>query len=239
MLTARASLVAALLACACAHAEDRAKPDSSSRGDTREVSDFRGVAINSGMKAEVKVGPKSVRIEGDPEAVSRVLLEVKDGILEARAERNGHFFSSGMRGKVRLYISSPKVTSLEANGGSSITAEATSSSEFTVEATGGSEVDVRGVDTDELKAEASGGSNMTVRGRATEMDAEASGGSEVHAREVRGISRLEAEISGGSSVEADAPKHVKGEASGGSTLSLTARPDHSKFETSGGSRMTY
>ncbi|MHA7627163.1 head GIN domain-containing protein [Corallococcus sp. M7] len=235
----RMSSLSLLAACclattACtAHAEDAVKPSQGS-GETRQVEDFHGVSVGHGMHAEVKVGPKSVRLEGSPENLSRIKLEVEDGILTTNVERKGW---SRLNGTVRLIVSSPRIDHVEASGGSHMNAEVTASDEFDAEASGGAVLRVSGVDAKNVEAESSGGSEITLSGRATHLDAEASGGAQVHAQKLQGLSALQVEASGGSIVEADAPASVSGDASGGSIIRLSKRPQNASVEVSGGSRL--
>lgn len=242
MKTARVSFLVsflALSACAHAQAQEAQKSDTSAqKGESRDVSDFHGVAVSHGIHAEVKVGPKSVRLEGPSDVLSRLKLKVKDGVLITEVERDGLF--NNFRGnKVRLYVTNPQVHSVSASGGSHVEAEATDTDEFDAEASGGAVLTVRGVDARKVEAEASGGSRVKLSGRAHEMDAEASGGAEVLAFDVKGMKTLDAEASGGSRVEADVSERVSGDASGGSTIRLVSRPGKSDVETSGGARVTY
>lgn len=233
MKTARVSFLVSFLAlAACAHAQEAQK------GEPRDVPDFDGVAVSHGIQAEVKVGPKSIRLEGPSELLSRVKLEVEDGKLVTKVERKG-LFNSFSGGKVHLYVTNPRIESVSASGGSHVEAEATDTDEFEAEASGGAVLSVRGVDARKVEAEASGGSRVKLSGRAREMSAEASGGAEVLALDVKGMKTLDAEASGGSRVEADVSQRVHGEASGGSTIRLMSRPEQSDVDTSGGSRVTY
>ncbi|WP_141590459.1 head GIN domain-containing protein [Myxococcus sp. AB056] len=242
MSPARVSIVAAfLLFGACAHAQDSQAGASASaqqqRGDVREVPDFDEVSVSHGIRAEVKVGPKSVRLEGPAELVSRIEMDVHDGTLRTRVDKK--LFSGFKGGNVRLYVSSPRVEGIHASGGSHVDADATRTDEFDVEASGGAIVNVRGVDARQVETEASGGSKVTLAGRASDFDVEASGGSIVRALDVKGVKTLDAEASGGSRVEVDASDRVSGEASGGSILQLVSRPSQSDVRASGGSKVVY
>lgn len=240
MSTVRAAFVSSflLLSACAAHAEDK-KDAPASQGSAREVPDFRGVAVSHGIHAEVKRGAKAVRLEGPADLVSRVKLEVEDGVLVTRVERQGLFDTGFRGGKVRLYVTNPQVERLSASGGGSIDAEATHTDAFSAEASGGGTLEVRDVDARKVQAEASGGARVTLSGRAQELDAEASGGSVVKALEVKGVKTLAAEASGGARVEADATERVSGEASGGSVIRLLSRPGQSDVDTSGGSKVVY
>jgi len=229
----------ALSACAQAQAQQPRKDESSAqKGESRDVPDFDGVAVSHGIKAEVRVGPKSVRLEGPADLVARVQLEVKDGVLTTEVKRDG-LFNSFRGSKVRLSVTLPKVRSVSASGGGHVEAEVTDTDAFSVAASGGAVVSVRGVDARKVEAEASGGSRVKLAGSARELAAEASGGAEVLALDVKGMKTLRAEASGGSRVEADVSDSVTGDASGGSTIRLMSRPGRSDVDTSGGSRVTY
>ncbi|NBD12861.1 MULTISPECIES: head GIN domain-containing protein [Corallococcus] len=233
------SLLAAccLSATACtAHAQDATRPSSREEaGETRQVEDFHGVSVGHGMHAEVKVGPKSVRLEGSSEALSRIRLVVDNGILTTRVDRKG--FWGGLNGRVKLIVSSPTIDRLEVSGGGHMNAEATASDDFEAEASGGAVLNVRGVDAKKVEAEASGGSEVTLTGRAQKLEAEVSGGSQLHARQLQGVSDMRVEASGGAIVEADAPSSISGDASGGSVVRLSKRPQNSRVDVSGGSRV--
>ena len=231
-------IAACCLTVACtAHAEDVGPRPGNTSGtsETRQVEDFHGVAVGHGIHAQVKVGPKSVRLEGPADSVSRVRLVVEDGILTTEVERKG--FWSGLKGKVRLIVSSPKVTHVSASGGSHMEAEATAADEFEADASGGAELNVRGVDAKEVDTDASGGAEVTLVGRAQTVEADVSGGSQLHVRQLQGVTVLEVEASGGAVVEAGSPDTVSGEASGGSVIHLTARPQNVNVDVSGGSRV--
>jgi len=198
--------------------------------------DFHGVAVSHGIHAEVKPGPKSARLEGSPEDLARVKLEVKDGVLTTQVERSG-FFSKGLK-NVRLYVTSPRVESVAASGGSHVDAEATHVDTFEAAASGGSEIQLSGVDAKKLDVEASGGSHASLKGRAGELEIEASGGSVIEARKVQAES-LDLTASGGTHVEAAPEKSLSGSLSGGSVLQSFTKPAKVQVNSSGGSGVQY
>ncbi|OJH35833.1 head GIN domain-containing protein [Cystobacter ferrugineus] len=222
-----------LLVSAPVLAQDKAAPPSPG---TIEVPDFRGVAVSHGLRAEVKPGARSVRLEGRAEDLARIKLEVKDGILTTRVDK-GSWFSSGIR-DVRLYVTNPRIEHVSASGGAHVDAEVTPASELELEASGGGELLVAGVDTKKLEVEASGGAEVTLRGRAAEMKVEGSGGSTIQARKVQ-VETLEVEASGGTHVEASPTQQLRGELSGGSTVKAGSKPAKVQVERSGGSEVDY
>jgi hypothetical protein len=202
-----------------------------------DVPDFQGVAVSHGIRAEVKRGPKAVRLEGPAKELARVKLVVEEGVLKTEVERSGFFFNSGADG-VRLIVTNPQVTSVAASGGSEVDAEATPATEFSAAASGGGEVRVTGLETSSLKAAASGGATVTLAGRADSVTANASGGSVVQAEDVR-AQTLEVNVSGGSRFEAHSAQKVTGNLSGGSTVRLQEKPGNIDVNTSGGSEVKY
>lgn len=224
-------LPVALLVSVPALAQDAAK------GNTIEVPDFRGVAVSHGIRAEVKVGPKSVRLEGNKDDLARVKLEVKDGVLTTQVEKSSMFSSKGLK-DVRLYVTSPRVESVAASGGSDVDAEATRVDTFEVAASGGSEVDVTKVDSQKFVAAASGGSELNLEGRAGELKIVGSGGSIIEANKLRTES-LHVTASGGTRVENSPERSIEGLMSGGSMVKASKKPASVQVNSSGGSQVQY
>ncbi|WP_342377674.1 DUF2807 domain-containing protein [Myxococcus stipitatus] len=233
MKTARMTLLVPMLMFASA-----SFADDSRTSETREVSDFHSVAVGQGLKAQVKVGPKSVRLEGPADKLSKLRLVVKDGQLTTEMDR-GNFFKGMQNGRVTLYISSPRVEGVSASGGSHVEAEASASEDFSAEASGGAALTIRDINSDKLDIEASGGSVVNLSGRARDMEVEASGGTIIKAMDVKGVKRLEVEASGGSQLEADPSEKLSVEASGGSTIQCATRPPRTEVKANGGSRVVY
>jgi hypothetical protein len=221
----------ALLVSAPVLAQDAAK------GGAIDVPDFRGVAVSHGIRAEVKPGTKSVRLEGGGEELARVKVVVKDGVLRTEVERNSTFFSQGLKG-VRLYVTSPRVESVTASGGSHVDAQATKADSFKVASSGGGEITIKGVDSKELEAAVSGGGQLRLEGRADRLEVQASGGSIIEARKLS-VESLEVQASGGSRVEARPSKSLTGELSGGSMVKAARKPERAEVNTSGGSQVQY
>lgn len=236
MKTARMSLLVPLLMFAGASfAED----SHAQKTETREVDDFESLAVGHGIKAKVKVGPKSVRVEGPAELLSRLRLVVKDGQLTTEVERQGVFGNNFSGGKVRLYVSTPHLEGVDASGGSHIEADIAASDDFSAEASGGAALTVRGVDADKVEVEASGGASVNLEGRAKELDIEASGGAVIKAMELKGVKSLEVEASGGVHIEADPSESLSVDASGGTTVQCVSRPPRTEVKGRGGTRVVY
>lgn len=202
---------------------------------TRQTGDFQGISVGGGIKARVTVGPTSVRLSGDAQALEQVQTEVEDGTLVVRSKRGGSW--KGLS-RVTLTVSSPQMTRVEATGGASVEAEATATPTFTIESSGGGTVSVSGLDSTRVEVDASGGANVTLKGRADLLAAEASGGCQVYG-EALSLKALEAEASGGSGVRANPTERVTAEASGGSTVQVDSQPAQRHVSISGGSKVRF
>lgn len=210
--------------------------EGAAREETREVPDFHGVEVSQGLKAQVTIGPKSVRVSGDEKRVSQVHTDVVNGKLVVRVEKDSWWGTSGKG--VRVTISTPKLTSVEASGGSDVDAEATAADSFSVESSGGSDVSVRNLDAKKLKVGISGGGEVTLKGRADALNVEASGGSEVHGKELS-LKSLDVDASGGSDVDANPSERIEAELSGGSTVNVDSAPAQREVSVSGGAQVVY
>ncbi|HYO65120.1 MAG TPA: head GIN domain-containing protein [Archangium sp.] len=224
-------LPVALLASASAFAQDAA------RAGQIDVPDFRGVAVGHGIQAEVKPGPKSVRLEGSKEDLARVKLEVKDGVLTTQVEKGSSSFGKGLK-NVHLYVTSPRVESVAASGGADVDAEATRVDSFEVAASGGAEVELTRVDSKSLQVAASGGSQLSLEGSASELKVTGSGGSVIEAGKLR-TGSLQVTASGGTRIEASPERSIQGSLSGGSMVKAGKKPASVQVNSSGGSQVQY
>ena len=230
MQTLRTALVVpTLLVSLCAFAEG-------AREENRDVPDFNGVEVSHGLKAQVTIGPKSVRISGDEKRVAQVRTEVVDGKLVVRVEKNAGWGSSSKG--IHVTISTPKLTSVEASGGAEVDAEATPADTFSIDSSGGSDVSVRNLDAKKLKVGVSGGGGVTLKGRADALNLEASGGAEVHGKELS-LKSLDVDASGGAEVEANPTDRIEAELSGGSSVHVNSNPAQREVSTSGGAEVVY
>src|SRR5258707_379800 len=105
--------------------------------ETRQVGDFSGVSVGSGIRATVSIGPKtSVVLTGDDNLLSMIKVEVVNGKLTARVEDHGGISPTQ---PIRLTVVTPHLTTAEASGGASLTAGVTSRPKIVACSPGGSE----------------------------------------------------------------------------------------------------
>src|SRR5713226_7838844 len=204
--------------------------------ETRQVGDFSGVSVGSGIRATVSIGPKtSVVLTGDDNLLSMIKLEVVDGKLTTRVDYNEGIHPSQ---PIRLTVVTPHLTSAEASGGASLTADATPGPKFVASASGGSKVSVKGVDSKQMFARVSGGGTISISGSVKRFETKLSGGAGLKAQDVP-AEALRVSASGGSRVYAQVSSELSARLSGGATVHLKGNPSKREIDTSGGSKIYY
>jgi hypothetical protein len=229
-----AVLIPAVLLSACAFAQATVG-NGVAREETREVADFDGVEVSSGLSVQVKVGPKAVRVSGDENLVALVRTQVADGKLEVGLKENSRIRNSS---KVRITISTPQLKSVEASGGAAVEAEAASTESFAASASSGSAIDVLNLDAKQVAVEASSGASVELKGRANALAVEASSGSHVDCEQLS-LKSMTVEASSGSKVEANPSERIVAEVSSGSSVQVDSSPAQRVVSSTGGSEVVF
>ena len=199
--------------------------------EERDVPEFDGVSVASGIRATVEIGPRRpVRVEADADILPLVETRVEDGMLKIGFKPHTHW--RGDR-KVSVAIQTPRLRELDASGGSVVRATFTRAPAAELRASGGSELHVRGIDAEQLSVQGSGGSVLDVDGRATSLHLQMSGGTRLEGRNLA-VRDVSLQASGGSEGELRADGKISGSLSGGSELHVRGRA-RATVSTSGGS----
>src|SRR6266851_2695076 len=162
------------------------------------------------------------------------------------------------RGSGTIKEETRHLTSAEASGGASLTADATPGPKFVASASGGSKVSVKGVDSKQMFArvsgggtisisnlkadsadiEGSGGATISLSGSVKRIETKLSGGAGLKAQDVP-AEALRVSASGGSRVYAQVSSELSARLSGGATVHLKGNPGKREIDTSGGSKIYY
>ncbi|MFT3710408.1 MAG: DUF2807 domain-containing protein [Archangium sp.] len=182
--------------------------------ETRSVEGYDALRVDDGLRVTFQKGETSQVTVDAPEKVMQYLdTKVKNGqlVIGLRSGVTVTTFDT-----IVITASSPSIDTLEATGGSKLTAKDLSANPLRVTASGGSDIEITGASAD-LRVNASGGSGVT----ADQFAADA----------------VSVDASGGSTVKVQALKSLVGSATGGSTVTVTGGGDISKFSASGGSTL--
>ncbi|MDP4164672.1 MAG: head GIN domain-containing protein, partial [Bacillota bacterium] len=162
---------------------------------TRQVADFNAVSISGGIDLYIAQGSvQSVRVEADDDIQKNIITEVRNGTLEI-------YYSSDLRfkwnKKMRVYITVPSLTGLNASGGSDMYSQGVwKINNLKLVATGGSDVKFEVYGT-MLDCVTTGGSDLTLKGKVSVLKVDASGGSDMDSNELQ-ADKVNVTASGGS-----------------------------------------
>jgi hypothetical protein len=207
--------------------------------ETRNVSNFKGIRISSGIDLYIKQGSvESVRIVGDKDKMEKVKTEKEGDILRIYAGSSRGWFNFDFdwsnKKTIKAYVTVKNLNSLAATGGSDVFSEGKLDLiKLDIKATGGSDVKLD-LDTDELTCETTGGSDVTLSGTATVFRASTTGGSDLKANNLR-TNFCSVSSTGGSDAHVWAEKEISISATGGSDVYHKGGARVVQSNTTGGS----
>ncbi|WP_035564772.1 head GIN domain-containing protein [Hymenobacter sp. IS2118] len=203
---------------------------------TRQLGSFDAVSSSGGIDVVLTQGATtSVTVEASAEAQSHLVTEVKDGALTIGWERDyswRNLLSS--KGKVVVYITSPRLKSVSMSGGADARSESTFTTDnFRINASGGSDINLT-LAAKTISVQASGGSDIKLAGRAERLKVNVSGGSDYDGFALRSTAAT-VSASGGSDANVSAESEISVNASGGSDIRYKGAAKVSKSSSGGSS----
>lgn len=188
----------------------------------QQVRDFNGIAIGGPIKAIIKIGStESLRFEGDQEAISRLKVEVKDGILQITPDNKWNDWGRKFNNvKITAYISAKRVNSLSMGGSGSIEVESRISSTDLSTTVGGSGSITANVDVKNLKASIGGSGHIQLQGKTDDFQATVSGSGSVKGKNLS-AEDVNARIGGSGTVYITANKTIKAVISGSGSVNYS------------------
>ncbi|HKA91144.1 MAG TPA: DUF2807 domain-containing protein [Haliangiales bacterium] len=224
--------------------------------ESRQVGDFTGVHVGSGIQARVETGARGpIALRGDEEVLKHVRTQVKGSVLTIDIDWDRRETSTDIPTTVTVRL--PSATSLGVSGGAQMDASVPAAEEleihasgggrlklstvvqtkrFLLDASGGSGVTLAGVQAGTAELHLSGGSRSTLSGRADSARAALSGAATLDAAGLQ-VDTLDVGGSGHARAEIRALKSVRGSLSGGSRVRVPAAADV-RVGTSGGAAVT-
>jgi len=176
---------------------------------TKEVADFTQIQFNGGVKYEVTVGqPTSVTVAAQQNLLDITTVNSVAGKLTVTTTRP---YTSDQG--VTVTVTTPSLTSISVNGGTS--------------------GDVQAIAATDFKIDANGGATLTVFGSCTALTFDGNGGSHVDATNMAATSAV-VSINGGASAVLNVTGNVTGTANGGASLTILGHPATVSVSTGGG-----
>jgi hypothetical protein len=222
-----AASAALLLSAAPALAETR----------TIELPAFTALDISSGIDAIVTVGgTQSIIVEAkDKRLLDDLKLKVEGNTLKAYYDWSFFdIFSFGDRDQIKLTITVPALTKVEASAGSDVEATGVTGDGLEFGSSSGADLTLRAVAGQAIDLNASSGAGLKIEGTCVDGKANASSGSDLDAENLL-CATMDANASSGSDLEVYASKSIKANASSGSDLTVYGNPAEVDQEASSGS----
>lgn len=203
--------------------------------ESRRVTDFTAIEVSGGVRLEVKKGPTSLVIEGEPEVVTNYSTEVVGGVLRIKNKSRSWFKDIG---ELTVKVTTPSLSRLDASGGVRASLIDVAAPKFAVDLSGGVQLDAPKLALDSLELKASGGVTVNVSGKAQNAKINLSGGVKLKGKSLE-IAQVLVDASGGCNAELSVKEAIVGDISGGVGLTVRGHPPKSQVHTSGGAEVKY
>lgn len=218
--------------------------------EVRKVADFTRVSAGENFAITYKVGPTSVKIDGDDNIVPLVRTDVVGDELKIDTGKN-----YSVDHAIKITLTSPKLEGVTLSGAARMKALGVEAKAFQFKGSGASllEIDgvfhglrsdlsgatqlrISGLEGGRLTGTWSGAAQVTVTGRIDEITLALSGAAQAN---LLGLTAQEANVdaSGGSMADLNVKKKLHATASGGSNIAYIGHPGDLSVESSGGSHI--
>ncbi|MCZ4242696.1 head GIN domain-containing protein [Pedobacter punctiformis] len=197
--------------------------------DERNVKNFSGVAAGGPITVIVKLGnTESLRFEGDADAISTLVTEVKGSVLIIRPQTSWTSWSKKYEGKkIIAYVTAKKISSLTMSGDGSISVDGTvNGSELNATLSGSGEIKVN-VNTNDVNGVISGSGNLNITGKAEEANVTISGSGRFNGKSLT-VEDLSTRISGSGTVNIHAERKIDAVISGSGNVNYTGNAEVDK-----------
>lgn len=193
---------------------------------SRSVGDFQMVQASGAIDVYLRQGSQTtVKVEAESDMLPQIRTEVKGSKLVIYRDQSNVSLWSRFKdtGKVKVYVTCPRLTSVEVSGASEIKGESLfRADDFMVRASGASEVTLN-LDVRSLTAHASGASDLRLSGRAERQQVHISGSSDYKAYDLKSQSAT-VEASGASDAYVAVANELSSHSSGASDIHYKGNP---------------
>lgn len=209
---------------------------SSDQTQTRQVSNFNGIKVSTGIDLYITMGTtEEVKIVADDDIIDKIITEVKGGKLHIYTKSSGNWFNWNVGNQTRkAYVTVKELESIDASSGSDVKSENTLKGEdLKVSSSSGSDVAID-IYYKNVWVDTSSGSDAKLSGKVKMLDAEASSGSDIFARDLE--SKIcKVSVSSGSDATVNVTDEIYANASSGADIRYYGNPQVKDInESSGG-----
>lgn len=225
-------------ACIYLHAQQINDPNA----ELREAKNFHAISVSSAFDVFISQGDEEiVAVSASEEKYKAdIKVEVVNGVLKIRFEKEGKFWKGWNSEKVRLraYIGVKNLDKLSASGACDIRVRGTLNADnLTVNLSGASDLKEGNINAKKLDADISGASAMNISGAAQELHVEASGASDFKGFDFS-VDYCDAHAAGASRINITVNKELSAHASGASDVHYKGNGLIKDIKTSGASNVS-
>ncbi|WP_316815261.1 head GIN domain-containing protein [Pedobacter nyackensis] len=197
--------------------------------DEREVKNFNGIVAGGPIEVIVKFGTKeSLRFEGDKEAISTLVSEVKGDKLVIRPQTSWVSWAKKYENKkITAYVTAKQLSSLTMSGNGSIIVSGTITAAEFATTLSGSGIIKANVEADKITGVISGSGAANITGKAETASVTLSGPGSFGSKALN-IDQLSARISGKGSINISTNGSIKAVISGSGHVYYSGNPEIEK-----------
>jgi formylmethanofuran dehydrogenase subunit C len=205
------------------------KGNGNVKEEVREVGEFHGVRVTSGMNVHLIQGEKlKVVVSADANLHDLIETKVEDGILEIRALANIWHAE-----EKKVIVTAPNLSEISGTAGSNIFCDnQLSAGKISIKGSAGSNlrINIKGQNMD---VSASSGSNIFIEGTADDLIIRTSSGANIKAGDLAAV-KCEAKASSGGNLWVTASKELNADASSGGNIFYAGNPENLNSNNSSG-----
>ncbi|MCP3734156.1 DUF2807 domain-containing protein [Sphingomonas sp. RP10(2022)] len=212
---------ASLAACSIGH-DDGPGVAPTGSGPTRSyaVDGFSKIDLGGGDDVDVRAGTAfSVRAEGPAEELDRLRIARDGDTLEIGRKRQA--FGWGSRGKVKVYVTLPRLTEANIAGSGTMAVDRIEGGAFEGNIAGSGDLNIAALGVDEAKVSIAGSGNVRAGGAVKRLEVNVAGSGSLDAAGLR-AERAEVSVAGSGDVRAAVTGEAKVELMGSGDVDLGA-----------------
>ncbi|MGY4386370.1 hypothetical protein ACVWYN_003423 [Pedobacter sp. UYP24] len=194
--------------------------------DQRDVKNFNGVAAGGPIEVIITIGnTESLKFEGDAEAISTLLSEVKGEVLIIRPKTSWTSWAHKYKNKkIIARVSAKNISSIAMSGNGNIKVNGTVLAEALTTTLSGSGSITAKIDADKLTIVISGSGIVDLTGKADKASVTLSGSGKFNAKTME-LADLDTRISGSGSVNVKVDGNIKALVSGSGRVYYSGNPN--------------
>lgn len=205
------------------------KGDGDVKEKVREVGEFHGVRVTSGMNVHLVQGEtRKVVVSADANLHDLIETKVEDGILEIKALAN-----IWRAGKKEVIVTTPELSEITGTAGSNVfTDNRLKAGKINIKGSAGSNLHIS-INGQNMEVSANSGSNIYIEGTANELIIKTSSGANIKAGDLL-TSKCDAKASSGGNLWITAGNELIAAASSGGNIFYTGSPETIEINNNSG-----